>query len=190
MAVASRDVWLVAAIILSVMLFLADNFVAQAFGLPLAVEMAREDPAGLLLSAFAIALISNPWEEVGWRGFALPRLQKRHMAFTATWIVGVLWALWHVPIFFWVDNPMSQYPFGLWFISTVAAAFVYTWLYNSAQGSVLVVTLYHVLGNTYGALIGSGSIVASCIVNVAVAVVLIGVLGKTDLSRRERVHVS
>lgn len=178
--------WLVVTIALPATLHLADNLVARILGLPLSLEIASEKTAGLVLSAFVIALISNPWEEVGWRGFALPRLQAHHTAFTATLIVGTLWALWHLPIFFWTDNPMSQYPFVLWFISTVASAFTYTWLYNSTQGSVLVVALYHVLNNTYGALIGSGSVAASCIVNVGVAVVLISVFGMTNLSRIER----
>jgi membrane protease YdiL (CAAX protease family) len=180
--------WLIAAIVLPAALHLAANFVAWTFRLPLSVEMSGEKTVGLFLSAFVIALISNPWEEAGWRGFALPRLQARHTAFTATVITGTLWALWHLPIFFWVDNPMSQYPFALWFIGTIATAFIYTWLYNNAQGSVLVVALYHVLENTYGALIGSGSVAANCIVNVAAAVILIAVFGTNNLSRRERVR--
>ncbi|MBC7250609.1 MAG: CPBP family intramembrane metalloprotease [Anaerolineae bacterium] len=180
--------WLVVTIALPALLLLVDNFVAQAFGLPVSAEIGGGKTAGLVLSAFVVALISNPWEEVGWRGFALPRLQARHTAFTATLIVGTLWALWHLPIFFWADNPMSKYPFVLWFISTVANAFVYTWLYNSTRGSVLAVALYHVLNNTYGVLIGSGSVAASCIVNVAVAVILIGVFGQANLSRSERVR--
>ena len=181
-----RARWLGVAIALPAILLLADKLVAQAFGLPIAWEPVNENRAGLVISAFVIALLSNPWEEVGWRGFALPRLQARHTAFTATLIVGTLWALWHLPIFFWTDNPMSQYPFVLWFTSTVASAFIYTWLYNSTRGSVLAVALYHVLANTYGALIGGGSVAASCIVNVGAAVVLVGVFGMTNLARIER----
>ncbi len=178
--------WLVVAIALPAILHLADGLAERALGLPVAFEMASEKTPGLVLAAFMIALLSNPWEEVGWRGFALPRLQARHTAFTATLIVGTLWALWHLPIFFWTDNPMSRSPFVIWFISTVASAFVYTWLYNSTQGSVLAVALYHVLDNTYGALIGSGSVAASCIVNVGVAVALVAVFGMANLSRIER----
>ena len=180
--------WLVAAITLPAILHLAASFAAWTFGLPFSSETAGEKTVGLALSAFVIALISNPWEEVGWRGFALPRLQARHTAFSATLIVGTLWALWHLPLFFWADNPMSKYPFVVWFIGTVAVAFIYTWLYNSTQGSVLVVALYHVLDNTYGVLIGGSSVAASCVVNVVMAGVLIAVFGLTNLSRRERVR--
>ncbi len=152
------------------------------------MEIAPENTAGLLLGAFLIALLSNPWEKVGWRGFALPRLQARHTAFTATLIVGTLWAVWHLPLFFWADNPMSRYPFAGWFVSTIANAFLHTWLYNSTQGSVLGVALYHVLDNTYGVLLGSGSVIARSIVDIAVAVALIGILGHRNLARGERVR--
>ena len=180
--------WLLVAVTLPAILHLADRVVAQTFGFALSSETVGEKTVGLVISAFVIALISNPWEEVGWRGFALPRLQARHTAFTATLIVGTLWALWHLPMFFWADNPMSEYPFAVWFVRTVAVAFIYTWLYNSTRGSVLAVTLYHVLDNTYGVLIGSGSIAASCLVNGVAAVILIAVFGATNLSRRERVR--
>ncbi|WP_052572286.1 CPBP family glutamic-type intramembrane protease [Chthonomonas calidirosea] len=89
-------------------LHLIANFGARTFGWPLSLESAGEKTVGLVLSAFVFALLSNPWEEVGWRGFALPRLQARHMAFTATLIVGGLWALWHLPLFFWAENPMAN----------------------------------------------------------------------------------
>ncbi|WP_156415919.1 hypothetical protein [Chthonomonas calidirosea] len=59
---------------------------------------------------------------------------------------------------------------------------------NSTQGSVLAIAMYHVLDNTYGVLIGSSSVAASCVVNVIVAGILIAVFGPTHLSRRERVR--
>ncbi|RMF47217.1 MAG: CPBP family intramembrane metalloprotease [Anaerolineae bacterium] len=180
--------WFVVAIVLPLTLHLADNLTAQTFGLSPSSEMAGEKTAGLFLPAFVMALLSNPWEEVGWRGFALPRLQARYPAFTATLIVGALWALWHLPLFFWADNPMSEYPFVLWFISTVAVSFVYTWLYNSTQGSVLFVALYHVMDNTFGVLISSGSVAARGVVNLVVAAILCAVFGMGELSRLERVR--
>jgi membrane protease YdiL (CAAX protease family) len=182
--------WLGVAILLPAILHLIDHFLARALASSPPLEVAGEKTVGSVLSAFVIALIANPWEEVGWRGFALPRLQARHTAFTATCLVGSLWALWHLPIFFWTDNPMSNLPFVFWFIETVATAFIYTWLYNHAQGSVLVVALYHVLDNTYGMLLGSNWIVVSCMVKIGVAALLIAVFGAANLSRGERVRVS
>jgi len=156
-------------------------------GLVVISEPQGDNIVAIAISAFVMSLLSNPWEEVGWRGFALPRLQKRHNALMATLAVGVLWGLWHLPLFFWTGNPMSDYPFLAWFIGTVAVSFVYTWLYNSAKGSLLVVTLFHVLGNTFGVIISGVSIAALAIVYCVMAVLLVAALGKDNLARRKRV---
>jgi uncharacterized protein len=71
-------------------------------------------------------------EEVGWRGYALPRLQKRYSALTATFILGVLWTFWHFPAFFYRDTYMAMgFLMGLplLFFSILAASVVFTWLY-------------------------------------------------------------
>ncbi len=180
--------WLGAAIVLPGLFLAVGKVLTQALDLPVVTGPANEDRVGSFVATLVIALLSNPWEEVGWRGFALPRLQKRHTALGATLIAGALWGLWHLPLFFWADNPMSRYPFFMWFVGTIAEAFVYTWLYNSTRGSVLVVALYHVLMNAYGALITGISVVGGSIVSAAVAVVLIGVFGKEHLARSERVR--
>ncbi len=180
--------WLGVVLVLPAISLLADRLVARMLGLPVVWEPTGEDKVKLVVSAFVIAVLANPWEEVGWRGFALPRLQKEHTALVATLIVGVLWALWHLPLFFWTDNPMSRYPFVAWAIGVVAEAFVYTWLYNSTQGSVRAVALYHVLCNTYGPLLGSGSVWANCIVNVVMAGVIWAAFGGANLSRKTRVY--
>jgi membrane protease YdiL (CAAX protease family) len=79
-------------------------------------------------------------EEIGWRGYALPRLQKKRSALSATLILAGLWALWHWPMFFYVLD--SSIIVG-WLISLVAGTIVFTWLYNSSQGSVLMLILWH-----------------------------------------------
>ena len=81
---------------------------------------------------------------------------------------------------------MSNDPFIPWFIGIVASAFIYTWLYNSAQGSLLVVTLLHVLTNTFGVVISGVSVTALTMVYVMAAVLLVAVFGKNDLAWRER----
>ncbi|TVQ23068.1 MAG: CPBP family intramembrane metalloprotease [Leptolyngbya sp. DLM2.Bin15] len=53
-----------------------------------------------------------------WRGFALPHLQKRYNALSATLIMGLLWSLWHLPLIFLTGSPMAQSPL-LWFISII-----------------------------------------------------------------------
>lgn len=83
-------------------------------------------------------------EETGWRGFALPRLQKNRSALQATFILWVFWALWHLPAFFLVYDPKIAFGF---FIGVFAGAIVFTWLYNSSGGSLLMVIIWHGLFN-------------------------------------------
>ncbi|PWH12685.1 MAG: CPBP family intramembrane metalloprotease [Anaerolineae bacterium] len=146
--------WYLVAVCGPLVLLLVGRIVSNLLGFS---ATQPEYPQGNLLpvaiSALVMSLFSNPWEEVGWRGFALPHLQKRYTAWAATLIVGVLWGVWHVPLFFWVGNPMSEYPFLPWFVSTVAGAFLYTWLYNSTRGNLLLVTLFHVALNTFGVVV-------------------------------------
>ena len=79
-------------------------------------------------------------EETGWRGFALPRLQEERSAFSATLILAGVWALWHLPQFFYVFDPSLL--FG-WLISLFAGAIVLTWLFNSAIDSIPVASIWH-----------------------------------------------
>lgn len=178
--------WWGIAILAPALLLVVGKIATQALGF-VATSAPQVNPVAIAISAFVMSVLSNPWEEVGWRGFALPRLQKRHNALVATLVVGVLWGLWHLPLFFWIGNPMSNYPFSAWFISTVAVSFVYTWLYNSTNGSLLVVALFHVLGNAFGVIVSGVSIFALAVVYCVVAVLLVAVFGKSNLARRERV---
>lgn len=84
-------------------------------------------------------------EETGWRGFALPHLQTGRPAATATLILALLWAGWHLPAFFYRDTyiAMGAVGFPLFAFSLLFAAMVFTWLYNATGGSVLLVILFH-----------------------------------------------
>ncbi len=79
-------------------------------------------------------------EETGWRGFALPRLQKKMNALSATLVLGAIWALWHLPFFFYLLEP--RIAIG-WLLGLLTGAVVLTWLYNSTGGSLLAVVIWH-----------------------------------------------
>jgi CAAX protease family protein len=84
-------------------------------------------------------------EEVGWRGYALPHLQKTRSAATATLLLGILWVGWHLPMFFYRDTYMQMglMGFPMLGLSLICAAMVFTWLYNSTAGSLWIVILFH-----------------------------------------------
>lgn len=84
-------------------------------------------------------------EEYGWRGFALPELQKKFSALTSAVIIGVIWASWHFVIT--PGNPLFRLGFTL---EIVLLSIIFTWLYNNTNGSILLVALYHTVMNILG----------------------------------------
>jgi membrane protease YdiL (CAAX protease family) len=87
-------------------------------------------------------------EELAWSGFALPRLQARQSALAASLLLGLIWAVWHLPLFF---TPGSQRDLGfaLFLAGTVCTRVVLTWAFNSTGGSVLLCSLLHQSINTW-----------------------------------------
>jgi CAAX protease family protein len=108
-------------------------------------------------------LTSGLGEEPGWRGFALPHLQRRHSAMTSSLLLAIGWAGWHLPAFFYVP---SYTAIGLrilpgFFVGVLAGAIVLTWLYNSSGGSVLAAVLWHASFNFVTASPDAGGLVAA-----------------------------
>jgi membrane protease YdiL (CAAX protease family) len=90
----------------------------------------------------AAMLIVPVGEEIGWRGFALPRMQRRYGAVKASVLLGLLWALWHVPMFLATGAARASYlSMGLYF---VAGSVMFTWFYNRTNGSLPLAILLHV----------------------------------------------
>jgi uncharacterized protein len=84
-------------------------------------------------------------EEVGWRGFALPRLQTGRSALAAALMLSLFWALWHIPLF---SLAMGLKGMGLvgvpgWFFFIVTGSVLLAWIYNSTGGSILIVSVFH-----------------------------------------------
>lgn len=100
-------------------------------------------PWYMVLPAMAVALFIGPIEEFGWRGVALPLLQRRFAPFWAGLILGVIWATWHIPSFLIGGTPQSAWAFGPYFIGVVTISVLMTPLFNAARGSLLIAALYH-----------------------------------------------
>src|SRR5215213_129113 len=147
-----------------------------------------------LLQTFFLWLLipglSGTWEEPGFRGYALPRLQAGRSALLASLILGVLWAFWHLPFVvtgedIWIDALLFP----------IEWAIVYTWLFNNANGSVLIVMLFHNMNNTFssgfvGQMFSGADSVNQAWLRLAlwcvVAIVVVVVYGPQHLSREHR----
>ena len=96
-----------------------------------------------VLPALLFMLLLGPMEEFGWRGVALPLLQRKFRPIGADLILSTLWAVWHLPAFFLSGTPQSQWSFPAFFIGVVSISFILTPLFNAAGGSILVAAIYH-----------------------------------------------
>lgn len=108
-------------------------------------------PALVLFLLFLVVLSMG--EELGWRGYALPRLQSRYGAVWASLILGSLWGPWHLPTFWIPGSIQNGLPIPGYILATIGFTFIYTCLYNGSKGSVLLACLYHAASNltlTYG----------------------------------------
>ena len=99
-----------------------------------------------ILPFFIYDFLTNG-EEMGWRGYVLPRLQAKHSAVVSSLILGVIWAFWHFPRYLAPGNTAS---FALLMVKVLADALIYTWVYNNTEGSLLLTTILHAAGNTAG----------------------------------------
>jgi membrane protease YdiL (CAAX protease family) len=118
-----------------------------AFGAP-AASLDNLEPWHSFLLVFALRMVVPIFaplgEEPGWRGFALPHLQTDRSPLQATLVLGLLVAIWHVPLMF---IPAEKFHATM-LISTVAVTFFYTWLFCHTRGSVLLTILAHAVEGT------------------------------------------
>lgn len=105
---------------------------------------------GNSLVVILLLLLGSFGEEVGWRGFALPRLQEKHTPLKATFILTLFWWLWHLPTYWTLPlamNAVAQYgfvtAFGIQFMVLLALSVLCTWVYNGSNGVIWLPILLH-----------------------------------------------
>jgi membrane protease YdiL (CAAX protease family) len=106
-------------------------------------------PGAVILFLFAIFPGSAGGEEIGWRGFALPHLQADRSALGASVVLGVVWGVWHLPLYLTGADIRPLSLFAPWVLIAVGASVIYTWMYNGTGGSLLIVVLFHAASNFF-----------------------------------------
>jgi len=98
--------------------------------------------AGYLVAALLMA-VKGPVEELGWRGLALPLLQRGMAPFWAALLLGAIWGLWHLPAFWLSGTPQSAWSFTPFFVGAVAISVIVTAMFNQTGGSILLPAFFH-----------------------------------------------
>jgi len=124
---------------------------------PIPTEIKEIGPWPLLPVIFFqnLFLGSAMGEEMGWRGFALPRLQQKLNPLFASLVLGIIWAIWHVPLYFNANHPLYETFWGWTFLGTIADAIIFTWVFNKTRGSLIPVLLLHASIATTGLFIST-----------------------------------
>ncbi len=148
-----------------VLLFLAPAILLGLFLNPLfggeTIDLSNMQPLFVIIPMFIMFFITaGLGEELGWTGFLTPRLQSRYNALVSSIIRGVMWGLWHFPLFIFsgLDHPsLADFPYSGWvsqkgllvalgafiLINQIPWSIFYTWIFNNTKGSLLLVAVLH-----------------------------------------------
>lgn len=195
--------WWIVALGLPVGIAAAVTGVLVGIGGP--VDLGQATPSPVLLAfifLFALIVSGGLNEEPGWRGFAQARLNDQYSALTASLIIGVVWAGWHLPYFFAPVTPHSEFPLVNqvgWFFGILLLSIILAWAYNGT-GSVLIVMVLHAMANSADIIIPLAPdqivvegvtdeyavgmvVVAQLLVQLLVVIVIIAYYGRESLAR-------
>jgi membrane protease YdiL (CAAX protease family) len=157
---------------------------------------------GVLVIEFVrVLFLGGPLEEeLGWRGFALPRLQARLSAFSASVLLGAIWGVWHIPLYFvsgtgqheTAGSAGTEFAIGAFVVWTIGLSILFTWLFNQTQGSLIMVMLFHAavnLGAFVPAAVGSTGAASFlyALVTWIVALIVVARYGRENLASHARV---
>lgn len=110
------------------------------------IQMLPAQLPSLAIFLLFLVLLSSG-EELGWRGYAMPRLQAGYGSVGASLILGLLWGFWHLPMFWIPGSAQYGLPVPGYVLAAIGYTIIYTCIYNGTKGSVLLASSYHAASN-------------------------------------------
>jgi uncharacterized protein len=148
---AHDSLWIAGVILFPIILYAVGARIILATGRNIVAPLAARSAEFPTLSFPTYALVSLAFygfgEEVGWRGWWLPKLRTTFSPRHSAVIQGLIWVLWHIPLFFLTAGyrAMNGWTILGWALSTFASAALFVWLFKFTRGSVVVAALFHAM---------------------------------------------
>lgn len=148
-----KPIYWILALGLPLTIHLIAHYLAPAVGLEVAQTLFPSDiPTAPVVLAipyfFLMLLIGGGQEEFGWRGYAQEPLQEKIGVIPASLVIGLIWGLWHLPLWFMAGDLHSAYSFLAFVLMTTSISLIYAWLYNASGKKLIVVMFFHAMNNT------------------------------------------
>jgi len=148
-----KPVYLILALSLPLLIHVIAHYLALAVGLDVAKTLfPTEIPVAPIVLAipyfFLMLVIGGGQEEIGWRGYAQEPLQEKIGVIPASLVIGLIWGIWHLPLWFMTGDLHSAYSFLAFVMMTTSISIMYAWLYNSSGKKLVVVMFFHAMSNT------------------------------------------
>ena len=148
-----KPFYLIAAFVIPILIHATSHYLAPLMGFNVADSLFPKDlqVPPIILSIpyfFLMLLIGGGQEEFGWRGYALPPLQKSLGVIPASLLIGSFWGIWHLPLWVMPGDGHSTYPFFAFLIMTTSISLIYSWLYNASNQKLVTVIIFHAISNT------------------------------------------
>lgn len=178
-----KKIWLFPIFLLMPAIVGLSLLLAVLSGEPMPKITVLSQPWIIIPAFFYILFLGGPLaEEFGWRGYALDRLQKYYNALVSSVILGVVWGLWHLPLFYMKGQDIYRnVPIWGFILGTIFLSILFTWIYNNTNRSILAVLLFHTMSNLshfiFPAMATTWSGLYSVILNVMVVILVLVIWG-------------
>ena len=150
-----------------------------------------DDYMYVLVNFIFFFFMTGPFqEEFGWRGYALDKIQTKWNALESSLVLGGIWSLWHLPLFYITGTPQANQSFFSFTITVILLSIIFTWLHNNSNGSILIAMIFHAINNLSNSLFPlhntvSGYSYYTILLDLAVVIILI-IYGPKNLVRKPK----